>query len=146
MKLLLAASLFLSINLLKAQNDTSYIVPSFPEKIPYLIKQEDLNIVLPDSLGGEKYKGYIRLMLFIDSVGSINSFNILQINLKTENLKDSIAYYKYYPTPKSCRIYPQKIMPYFLFLSEWIKQVPVYSSKEVNTTTTNRLIVKCIIL
>lgn len=90
MKLPLSLFLFFSINFLIAQNDSAYIVPNLPENMPFTVEQKNLNITLPDSLGRRELKGFMRLTLFIDSVGKINSFNILQINLKSKSAKGDI--------------------------------------------------------
>jgi len=142
MRYLLIIFILFPVGLLLAQNDTTYIIPSFPENLPFSIKKENTNINLPDSLGNGEYKGSIRLILFIDSTGVINSFNILQLNLKTTNFKDSVIYYKYYATPKYSEIYPKNILPYYFFLLDWMKNIPIYKTGQVNSSELYRLYIK----
>jgi len=140
-RVILFFSILINYHCVSSQNDSTYFPVNIPEPIPYTVKKENLNINLPDSLICGNLFGYARLLLFINREGVLESFNIIQINLKSVEPKHSLTYFKYYSTPQLISVYPKNVLPYYYFFENKLNELPIVCIENNTPKSLNRLII-----
>jgi hypothetical protein len=116
----------------RIKDSTEEIIVDPIEKMAFEIKRDTVPIVLPDSLGGKIVNGWTALKLEIDKNGIIKNFEIIRLFLKkgSEILMD-------YSNVSVKNKYPDKIKPYYHYLSEHVKRIKIIPSSNVHPKTIN---------
>ncbi|HEY4785680.1 MAG TPA: hypothetical protein VIH57_06510 [Bacteroidales bacterium] len=131
MKNLFVFFFFLLLNCsIKGQNIENDIPPMEVKTSPYTIRIEKLKVNLPDTLTDHKHlTGRVGIILFIDDHKIIKGFNIILLQLNSNNEK-IINYYKYNNEPVLCNDYPSEIRKYWIFFSKFIKTLSLKKNRK----------------
>jgi hypothetical protein len=92
-KLLIISAIIINLSACKAQeNNNKTIDPVKPS--PYKVLRDNPYVVLPDSLGGEKYKGFAFVEgQIVDSTLKVIHVRIMKLKLQTTEGENYIDYY-----------------------------------------------------
>lgn len=124
--LILISAVLINFSSCKSQeNNKEFIDPVKPS--PYKILRDNPYVILPDSLGGEKYKGFAFVEgTIVDSTLCVTDVKIMKLKLQT---KEGVNYIDYYYGVDSINNKAEQYLPFF---EKYLKNLKIERVKGVD--------------
>lgn len=118
--------------------DSIDVIIDYFQPLPFEIAKKPPAIV-PDSLGGENIEGFVLLIIYIDSTGTLEKYDILKMKALNKKGNTQIDYYNtQYPFTQDHQ-YPEDVVRYMDWIEDYLQSlVFVKKNENIQTSKINR--------